>query len=248
MPSPQPQQIPLPVRVQQTREFVICIAYYVYITVLPILREKSGFNIFQPGAAVVMTGVMMLFSGLMNFQVAVPMIGRFGAREHSDSLWYYALFFLAFALWNRRTRFKELVAGTPWHTYSPGEPRLAGLLPMRQDLVYRVGEPVVVYFAGAVLRRFGLNPLGIWFEIASFCVYLVESYGHERALDRDTAILDSILESDVAAATADHFTAQKEGQAKARPLSETSGIATGSDPALAAVIARRKKAASGGAA
>jgi hypothetical protein len=244
--SPQPQEVPLPVRIRQMREFIIAVAYYIAITLTPVLRVKPGFNVLQPGAAFVMTAVMMLFNALMNFHLALPMIGRFGARQSSDGLWYYALLFLGFALWNRRARFKALVAGERWHTYSPGVSRLAALLPVRQDLVYRIGEPVAAYLTGAVLRKLGINGLGLWFEIASVCVYLVENYAHERALERDLAILDSLLESEVTAATADHFTAQEEGQARSRPLSESGGIATGADPGLEAAIARRRKEAAGG--
>ena len=95
---PQPQEIPLPVRIRQMREFIIAIAYYIAITLTPVLRLKPGFNVLQPGSAFVMTAVMMLFNALMNFHVSLPLLGRVGSHENSDALWYYALLFLGFAL------------------------------------------------------------------------------------------------------------------------------------------------------
>lgn len=244
----QPPEAPLLLRLKHMREGFTVLASFFAMTVTPPLRIRQGYNMLQPGAALVMTGVMLLFNALMNFQVAVPLIGRVGAHETSDALWYYAFAFLGFALWNRRARWKELLRGERWHSYSRGVSRLESFVPLRQDLIYRIADPAAAFLGGALLRKLGVSALGLWFEIGGVCLYLVENYAYEIALDRDLAILDSLLESDVAAATAEHFTAQEEGQAKSRSIRDTGGIATGADAGLEAVIARRKKEAAGGAA
>lgn len=236
-----PQEAPLPTRIKQWRDGITALAYFVAITITPPLRSKQGFNVLQPGAAFVMTGIMLAFNALLNFSIALPFIGRLGAHETSDALKIYALFYLGYVLWNRRIRWKALRTGERWHSYSSGISRLESVLSIRPDLVSRFADPIAAFLGGMFAKKLGLVSLGAWFEIGAVCLYIVENYAHERAVERDLAVLDALIESEVAGATAAHFEGQGDGPVRARSVRDTHGIQTGPDPELEAVIARRRR-------
>jgi hypothetical protein len=231
-----------PLGFRQWRDTFTGLAFFPALTLLPFVRSKVGFNLFQLGGVFTMTVLLLIFNSIGNFHVALPLVGGFGAREQSDALKYFAFVFLGVSLWERHKRWKGLLRGDRWHNYSHGVSWLE-FLPLRQDLIYRIADPAAAWLCGACLRKLGINGLGLWIEFAAGCLYLVENYAHEKALERDLSMLDSLLESDITSATVSHFEGQGEGQAKARSLRETGGIATGADAGLEAQIAKRRKEA-----
>lgn len=239
---PQTQEARSTLSIREWRNIIDTFALLVALTVMVFARSKIGFRRLTPGAVFGMAGLLYALNAIGNLQLRVPLAGTIGAHHQTQSLEYFGLAFLGVGLWARRKRWHELVRGELWNTYSFGVSYFE-FLPIRQDLVYRIVDPLVALLGGCVIAKLGLGGLGHWIVFASMCWALVEAHVYERQRDRDCDTVDSLVEARVHAETAAHFASHENEEIAARSLKETGGIQTGVDASLEAQIAKRKREA-----
>jgi hypothetical protein len=80
--------------------------------------------------------------------------------------------------------------------------------------------------------------LGFYLIASAVCLFLFETIDYQKQIDRMLDQLDNLVESEVVSENVEYF--QQGGVAGARPVEETAGIPTGTDPDLAAAIERRR--------
>ena len=215
---------------QQWRDAITALATLPALTVMVFMRQKVGWDKLTYGSMYGMAFVLYVLNTI---------------SHEGRSLMYFGQAFLVAGLWQRRERWKDLVHGEPWHTFSHGVSWFE-FLPIRQDLVYRVVDPALAFLAGLVLRKLGFSSLGLWVMFSALCFQLVEQRVYEMRLRRELDAHNDLIESRVQAESVAQWDGQ--GDAKAPSLRATCGIATGVDASLQAQIARRKKQAAAGAA
>jgi hypothetical protein len=224
----------------QWRLLAVGLASFPALTLMVFMRRKVGYRQLTLGALFGMALLLYVLNAIGNFHIGLPMVGNIGASSQSESLKYFALVFLLVGLWKRRLRWRGLLSGERWHTFSRGISYFE-FLGIRLDKVYRFVDPGVGFLSGLVLQKLGITGLGLWVSFAAVCWVAVEGYSHERQLDNELTLMDTWLESEMHGHTVEHFEGQAEGQGSSRSLADTGGISTGADAALSAEIFRRRK-------
>ncbi len=222
------------------REVATGLARFPALTLIIFMRMRCGFRLLSYASLFGTAFFLFLLNGIGNLHVAIPLAGRFGATNSTESLRNFALLFLALGLWQRHLRWRELLSGVLWHTRSRGVSYFE-FLPLRLDWVYRFVDPILAFLGGMCIRKLGYNGLGLWIMFSALCLRIVEDYAHEKSLERECDIHDSLVENEVMAETAAHFAGQNNADVKVRSLKDTGGIPTGADATLEAQIAKRKR-------
>lgn len=142
----------------------------------------------------------------------------------------FPLVFLIVGFIQRNRRWKELLAGERWYTYSSGVSYLE-LLPLpaflkTQRRLYRFCEPALCFILAMGIGCLFSQALGRWLAFSSFAIFLTEQAAYDFRLERDLDLLDSGLAAEVAAETVKHFEGPQPNQ-EPLTLEDTAGISTG---------------------
>lgn len=217
------------------QDMALGICMLVALTVMVFMRRRIGLRKLRKdylfGTALVMVAVN--WTGNLRFSL-------FGGMQSDGdtALRNYAFFFLAVGLWARYQRWQELRRGELTDSTRSHGVTWFDFLPLREDRIYLIVDPLVALLAGLLLRyRLGFGLLGLWVMLAAVAFRIVEKAVHERSIDRDLDILDGFLEARGGAAIMQHFQQAKPPLA----TGEATGLATGADAHLAALIAKRKE-------
>jgi hypothetical protein len=210
------------------------------ITVMVFLRRKIGYRQLSPTKLVIMALVLFFGPRVMNTFLGTFTFGVVTVR--ADGLIWQLLFavvMLIVGLVQRQLRWRAIRKGIRWHTYSRGVSWF-DFLPIRQDLIYRVIDPVVGCAVGWVISDMLSPALGTWIMFSSLALWFLEQYSYDKQLDHALDNLDSLVEADVHSELVQHFT-QGPAVAKQRHhLTETAGIPTGLGPDVERLIAQRQ--------
>jgi len=216
------------------QDMALGICMLVALTVMVFMRRRIGLRKLRKGYLFGMAFVMVTFNWIGNLHFSL-----FGGMqsEGNTALRNYAFLFLAVGLWARYQRWQELRRGELAESTRSHGVTWFDFLPLREDRIYLIVDPLVAFLAGLLLRyRLGLGLLGLWVILAAIAFRIVEKAVHERSIDRDLDILDGFIEARGGAAIMQHFQKQEVPLA----TGEASSVYTGADIHLAALIAKRK--------
>jgi hypothetical protein len=198
------------------------------LTIMVFLRRKVGFR----------------FLDLMKIQVMVVLLWAYGAFSSitfgpsaGGIIFLFSLAVLIAAIIERRIRWRDIKRGISWHTYSRGISWFSSFLPLPEIMVRRFIDPAAALIPGVALF-FLFRPLGLYLILSAVCLFVFETIDYQKQIDRMLDQLDNLVESEVVSDNVEYF--QQGGAAGARPVEETAGIPTGTDPDLAAAIERRR--------
>jgi hypothetical protein len=211
-------------------ETTAALALFPAMTIMVFLRRKLGYRFLDPmkilGMALVLW-VLSAFSAVSgNIASALP-------------LTLFAVIFLIVGYAQRRTRWWDIRYGVSWHSYSRGISWFSYIpfWPLSETSVKRFIDPAAAAIVGVILA-FIFPWLGYYIVFSAVCLFIFEAADYERSINRMLDQLDNLVESEVVSGNVAYYAG--EGQAAQRPLEETAGIPTGTDPDLAAAIERRK--------
>ncbi len=217
------------------QDMALGICMLVALTVMVFMRRRIGLRKLRKGYLFGMAFAMVAVNWIGNLRFSL--FGGIGSNGNV-ALRNYAFLFLAVGLWEHYERWQELRRGELAESTRSHGVTWFDFLPMREDRLYLIVDPLVTFLAGALLRyRLGFGLLGLWIMLAAIAFRFVEKAVHERSIDRDLDILDGFIEARGGAAIMQHFQ-----QAKAPVATgETTGLDTGADAHLTALIAKRKE-------
>jgi hypothetical protein len=193
MAQPQSDSDVFPGGFRQWREFLTALARFPALTLIVFMRMRCGFRLLSYASLFGTAFFLFLLNGIGNLHVAIPLAGRFGATHSTESLRNFALLFLVVGLWQRHLRWRDLLRGELWHTRSRRVSYFE-FLPLRLDWIYRFVDPILACLGGMCICRLGFNGLGLWVMFSALCLRIVEDYAHERSLERECDIHDSLVE------------------------------------------------------
>jgi hypothetical protein len=230
---------------RQWRDAIIGLATFPALTLMVFMRQRVGFEKLSTGSLFGMAFMLYVLNAIGNFHISIPVAGTIGAQRETVSLAVFAGAFLIAGLWQRHLRWKDLLRGELWHTFTNGISYFE-FLPIRLDLVYRVADPLIGLLAGLVMRHLGFGGLGLWVMWSALCLRLVEERLYEMRLREELDRHNGIVEARVQADSMTHWEGHGKEPPRARSLRETGGIPTGTDASLEAQIAKRKREAGAG--
>lgn len=217
-----------PITFEQKINILQSITLFPALTVMVFLRRKIGFR----------------FLDLMKIQIMVVLLWAYGTFSSITFgpaagviIFLFSLAVLIAAIIERRLRWREIKRGISWHTYSRGISWFSGFLPFPEIMVRRFVDPAVALIPGIALF-FIFRPLGFYLILSAVSLFVFETIDYQKQIDRMLDQIDNLVESEVVSDNVEYF--QQGGAAIARPVEETAGIPTGTDPDLAASIARRR--------
>jgi hypothetical protein len=126
----------------------------------------------------------------------------------------YALGFLIWGFVQHHLRWRDILAGIKWHTYSRGVPHLKALLGrfMPETYILRFADAVGVFLAGVAALVIS-RALALWLILSAVAMMLVEQYVWEVQLNRELDILDNLTDAESALESYRHWQKNKSGQA-----------------------------------
>lgn len=226
---------------QQKIDIVLWLLEFPALSILVFLRRRVGYRTLKPLRLFIMAAII---SYLGNPQASIfNPVGNIVFIDFSTPLSIFGSLVFIVGMMQRWLRWREIRRGVMWHTHSRGVSYFE-FLPIRLDFVYRFVDPLVAAVIGiAIAQAPVFRGLGTWIVFGSFAVFMLEQYIHDKQLDHDLDILDSLFVSEIHAKTVQHFTggAQQEAVAARTSLSETAGIPTGVAADIAAQIERRRR-------
>ncbi|QBD75185.1 hypothetical protein EPA93_03925 [Ktedonosporobacter rubrisoli] len=197
------------------------------LTVMVFLRRKIGYRFLDMLKIQIMV-VLLWGYGIFS---AIP----FGPQAGTIVV-LFSLAVLIAAIIERRLRWRDIKRGIRWHTYSRGISWFSYFLPLPEHIVKRFIDPAAVLIPGIALF-FLFRPLGFYLILSAVCLFLFETIDFQKQIDRMLDQLDNQVEGEIASENMEYF---QNGGAGIRPIEETAGIPTGTDPDLAAAIERRR--------
>ncbi len=200
------------------------------LTIMVFLRRKVGYR----------------FLDLMKIQIMVVLLwalsvfsGATGGPAAGAIVFLFALAVLIAAYVERGARWREIKRGVAWHSYSRGVSWFSAFLPLRETTVRRFIDPLTALIIGIVFFML-FRWFGLYIIFCAVCLFLFETIDYQKQIDRMLDQLDNLIESEVVAENTEYFQSGGAGAAKERPIAQTAGIPTGTDPDLAAAIERRR--------
>ena len=225
----------------QKIDIVLWLLEFPALTILVFLRRKVGYRTLKPLRLFIMA-MILCYLGNPNAQL-FNLGERLIPVDFSGALSIFGSLVFIVGMVQRWLRWREIRRGVMWHTHSRGVSYFE-FLPIRIDFVYRFVDPLVAGIIGIVIAQVPFfRGLGTWIVFGAIAVFMLEQYIHDKQIDHDLDILDSLFVSEVHAKTVAHFTGDaQQGAVPARTsLSETAGIATGVAADIAAQIERRRR-------
>ena len=204
-------------------EIIRTLSLFPAITVMVFIRRKLGFRLMKPIWLIVMTLILL----------AIPIFFNGLAAPFGFIMVLYALAMLGLGLFQRWQRWKDLCAGSRWHTYSPGVSFLENL-PFPPFLkshrrINRFVEPPAVALVGLLIGLLLSHGLGLWIMFSAFFLYVYEQNLYDKQLAHDLDTLDGLIAAEVQAETVKHFEGAQPEE-RQRTLEDTAGIPTGLAP------------------
>lgn len=218
-----------PMTLAEKADIITNLSLFPAMTIMVFLRRKLGYRFLSP----------------IRYQVMVLLIwalGAFGTATGNVpagvALFLFGLAVFIAASVERWLRWRDIKSGVSWHTYSRGISWFSSFLPLRETTVKRFIDPAAAAIVGLVLSFF-LSWLGYYIIFSAACLFIFESADYQRSINRMLDQLDNLVESEVIDQNVQYY--QGDGAATERPVEQTAGIPTGTDPDLAAAIERRKR-------
>jgi hypothetical protein len=211
---------------EQKVNIVQNLALFPALTVMVFVRRKVGYRFLDMMKIEIMVVLLWVLSAFS---------GAAGGALSGGIIFLFSLAVLITAFVERRLRWNEIKRGVSWHSYSRGISWFSGF--MGETNAKRFADPAAVLIVGIVFF-FLFRYLGLFFILCAVCLFLFETIDYQRTIDRMLDQLDNLVESEVVSENVEYF--QQGGAAKERPLEQTAGIPTGTDPDLAAAIARKR--------
>jgi len=222
---------------QQKIDWIAWLFQYPALTVMIFLRRKVGFRQLKPLKLFIMMCVLIWGPGI----IAALSMGVAKVQEEG-SLWMkgFGVVMLATGLVQRYLRWRDIRHGARWHTYSRGVSYFE-FLPIRQDLVYRIVDPLVCFGIGWGISDTVSQGLGSWVMFCAVTLAFLENYSYDKQLEYALDTLDSLVESEVQTQLVQHFADGQEAQKQVHSLKKTAGIPTGLGPDIERLLAKRQK-------
>jgi hypothetical protein len=229
------QEMTLPEKIETVR----LLALFPSLSLMVLSRRRLGYRMVRPTWLACMFILLVALGG-----VAGPSMG-------GSYLVLFGFLMLGLGLFQRWQRWREIVSGVRWFTYSTGISFLE-VLPLPVYLkqfqrIQRFVEPILGYIVGLLVFLLLSRALGVWLLIASAALTIFEQSCFEKQMDRDLDMLDGLFMSEVQAETLDVFSKNAEdtdgGHARMPSIEESAGIPVGMAPDLQKQIARRRKRA-----
>jgi hypothetical protein len=146
------------------------------LSVLVLLHQKIGIDVVSKSELAFMSGLMLLMSAFSNIHVRFSLFGGIQVmHDHDNSLFYYLLLALGLGIWHRMHWQRDEALGIEPHSFSRGDGRWYGFIPLGRKHIDLWVTPAVVFIAGAVARyrlHFGL--LGLWFMGSAIALCITE--------------------------------------------------------------------------
>lgn len=220
--------------VREKVQIVRMLALFPALSVLVFIRARVGLRLLKANwlfglTAILLAGALAVHSAFKPFP-AIAVI--------------YPLAMLTCGLVQRHRRWRELVAGKRWHTFSPGCGYLALLrLPnwfSSHRRTERFGEPAAVALVALVVGIFLSHGLGVWLGLSAFALMVWECDAYEKALNRELDMLDSLFSSEVQAELVEIYDGAQMADQPPPTVIQTAGIPTGMSQDIAKQIALRR--------
>lgn len=208
-------------------DIVTGLALFPAMTIMVFLRRKLGYRFLSPIRYQVM---VLLIWALAGFSIVS------GNTASVLALSLFGLVVLILASVERYLRWRDIKQGVSWHTYSRGISWFS-FLPLRETTVKRFIDPAAAAIIGLLLS-FLFPWLGYYIIFSAACLFIFESADYQRSINLMLDQLDSLVESEIVSGNVAYYAG--DGAATERPLEQTAGIPTGTDPDLAAAIERRR--------
>jgi hypothetical protein len=196
-------------------------SFFPALTLMVFTRERLGFRVLKPTHVLGITMVIWFIQGICNMNILIfhAVGGVFSA---------FPWVFMVAAFWQRRARWKQLLQGQCWHTYSSGISFLERVPFMPayfkdQRRIYRILEPALCFFLSMGVGILLSQGLARWMALASIAMAIYEQNAYDRQLERDLDILDSLVESEVQNEAVKHFTGPKADE-QDFSLTQTAGV------------------------
>lgn len=197
------------------------LSFFPALTLMVFTRQRLGFRVLKPTNLIGITMVIWFIQGIcgMNILFLHQVGGVFSA---------FPWIFLTMGFWQRRARWKELLAGQCWHSYSSGISFLEKIPFMPayfkdQRRLYRWGEPALLFLLSMGVGILLSQGLARWMALSAIAMAIYEQTAYDRQLERDLDILDSLVASEVQSSTVQHFTEPQAGE-QVLSLDQTAGV------------------------
>ena len=210
-------------------------AHFIVLTVMVFARRKLGYRMLNP-IYLIVTGFVLIL--LQNVQL--PYIQGGQPTFWPYPLTIYVIAMIAWGLVQRRMRWRELMSGAHWHTYSRGVSYFS-FLPLPEDIIRRFVDPAAVMIVGVVCWMFVSTALGLWLMIGAIAFLAAEIRFYDLVLGGVLDMLDGMEENRV---QSEIMMGGPQSAPAKRTVEQTAGIPTGvGDDLIRAVQKRRAEAA-----
>lgn len=172
---------------------------YPAMTVMVFMRRDIGYRLLDLKPMIIMTGILMLVAAI---------IPPDEPGANPEYLLWFALISLFLASCQRTKRWREFKRGVLQHTYyigtSPFDFQWLPRFCRRFRRMGRFADPFFCIIAGGIMLLES-TALGFWLMIAGAALRIFEDVVHEKELNRDFDILDSVIISEVHGNTVEQF-------------------------------------------
>lgn len=221
---------------REKAQIVRMLALFPALSILVFIRARVGLRLLKANwlfglTAILVAGALAFHSAFKPFP-AIAVI--------------YPLAMLTCGLVQRHRRWRELVAGKRWHTFSPGIGYIELLKwPMwfrTQRRIPRFIEPAGIALVALLVGIFLSHGLGAWLGLTALGVFTWENDTYEKALNRELDMLDSLFSSEVQAELVEIYDGAQMADQPPLTLIQTAGIGipTGMSQDIAKQIALRR--------
>ena len=217
-----------PMTLSEKADIVATLSLFPAMTIMVFLRRRLGYRFLDPLKYQVMVLLIWLLAG---FSVVS------GNTRSVVGLTLFGILVLVFASVERHLRWRDILHGVSWHTYSRGISWFHSVFHWREDILYRFVDPAAAAIVGFLLS-FLFPWLGYYIIFAAICLFIFQAADYQRSINLALNVLDGLVESQVQSDNAQFFAG--DGQPQARAIEDTAGIPTGVAPDLEAAIARRR--------
>ena len=147
----------------QKMDIVAVLASFPALTVMVFLRRKLGYR----------------FIDMLKIQITVLalwVIAAFSTAANPAAgiaFFLFSLAVLGFAYVERWLRWRDIKNGVAWHTYSRGVSWFNHIIPLRETMVKRFIDPLVVAVIGLILS-FVFSWFGYFLILSAACLFIFE--------------------------------------------------------------------------
>jgi hypothetical protein len=207
------------------------------LTVMLLFRYKIGYRTLQPWMLLVALVGMLAMSG------GSSLLGLFDSQPGASSgglvMLLMTLAVFGSGVYQRTEAWNRIRRGIRWHTKSRGVSYLSAILPLSEHVIQRYIEPLLCAALGVLCVATISRVMGFWLLFSGTTLACMEAIIYDVQLNSMLDMLDSMVESDVAAENMAFFSNPQPQQA-APTVEAMSGITVGFAPDLQRVVAWRR--------